>query len=59
MMKLKKQFKKEEANLDESPKFELIFQTCNPCNSKFRFNKKAQFSANLILKDEIAKKKLN
>jgi hypothetical protein len=45
--------------LDESPKPGLIFQTCNPCNSKFRFNKEAQFPANLILKDEIAKNKLN
>jgi hypothetical protein len=49
--------KKNKANSYEPSKLELISQTWNPWNPKPRLNKKYKFLANLILKDEIRKKK--
>ena len=41
--------------LDESPKLRIIFSICNPWKPRFGFNQEAQFSTNLLLKDEIEK----
>jgi len=41
---------KNKARNDESYKPGLIFQNYNPINFKFKFNQKAQFSSNLVLK---------
>jgi len=48
-------FFKKKKNPDKPPKLELISQTWNPWNPKPRLNKKYEFPANLILKDEIKK----
>lgn len=61
MMKKKYEFKKKEkenqANPNEYLKSKLIFQTHNILNFKPEFNQNSQFPTNLMLMDEVKKKK--
>jgi len=61
MMKKKYEFKKKEkenqANPNEYLKSKLIFQTHNILNFKPEFNQNSQFPTNLMLMNEVKKKK--
>jgi len=52
---LKKE-KKNQTNLGEPLKPELIFKTWNPLNIRLGFKQESQLSTNLMLKNEIEKK---
>jgi hypothetical protein len=56
LKKYKFKKRKKKANPDESLKPWFISQTHNSWNSRLALNQKAQFSINLMLKDEIEKK---
>jgi hypothetical protein len=48
--------KKNQTNLGEPLKPELIFKTWNPLNIRLGFKQESQLSTNLMLKNEIEKK---
>jgi hypothetical protein len=53
----KKKEKENQANPNEYLKSKLIFQTHNILNFKPEFNQNSQFPTNLMLMDEVKKKK--